>query len=86
LKSYTTALKHQPFKTAFIDAFAGSGYRQSARGDGDIASGHLFPDLAEQAPQALLDGSARLALQTDPRFDKYIFVERNAKRCTSSPW
>jgi hypothetical protein len=26
--------------------------------------------------QKLLDGSARLALQVEPRFDKYIFIER----------
>ena len=31
----------------------------------------LFPDLADREPQELLDGSARLALQTMPRFDKY---------------
>ena len=41
----------------------------------------LFPDLAEPAPQKLLDGSARLALQVEPRFDKYIFIERSPDRC-----
>ena len=40
-----------------------------------------FPDLAESAPQELLDGSARLALKTEPRFDRYIFIERSPKRC-----
>lgn len=29
----------------------------------------------------MLDGSARLALQTEPRFDKSIFIERNSERC-----
>lgn len=28
LSAYTTALKRQPFKTAYIDAFAGTGYRE----------------------------------------------------------
>jgi hypothetical protein len=41
----------------------------------------LFPDLAEAAPQKLLDGSAKLALQVEPRFDKYIFIERSPERC-----
>lgn len=41
----------------------------------------LFPDLAATAPQDLLDGSAHLALMTHPRFDRYIFIERNADRC-----
>ena len=41
----------------------------------------LFPDLSEAAPQKLLDGSAKLALQVEPRFDKYIFIERSPERC-----
>ncbi len=41
----------------------------------------LLPDLAEKEPQALLDGSARLALKTEPRFDRYVFIERSAERC-----
>ena len=88
LQSYTTALKdkpnvERPFRKAFIDAFAGTGYREVRRGDRtDEAQSLLFPDLAEQEPQSLLDGSARLALETEPRFDKYIFIEQSAKRCT----
>lgn len=87
LESYTTALKDKPtakdpFRKAFIDAFAGTGYREARReGKSDTAQSLLFPDLAEQEPQSLLDGSARLALRTKPRFDKYIFIERNAERC-----
>lgn len=50
--------------------------------EADVAPGHLlFPDLAEPAPQQLLDGSARLALRVQPRFDRYIFIERDAERC-----
>lgn len=41
-----------------------------------------FPDLAASDPQHLLDGSARLALKVEPHFDRYIFIERDAKRCT----
>lgn len=29
----------------------------------------------------MLDGSARIALKTDPRFDRYVFIERSAVRC-----
>jgi three-Cys-motif partner protein len=83
LRSYTTALKNAPFEKAFIDAFAGSGYRRARQGSesGESAQSLLFPDLAEPDPQALLDGSARIALQTIPRFDKYIFIEQQADRC-----
>lgn len=87
LTSYTTALKDKPhpdrpFRKAFIDAFAGTGYRDIRRDD-EKGPTHdlLFPDLADREPQSLLDGSARLALQTDPPFDKYIFIERSASRC-----
>ncbi len=88
LRSYTIALKDKPtaaspFRKAFIDAFAGSGYRDSNREAGRATSSQslLLPDLAEDEPQGLLDGSARLALQTDPPFDRYIFIERSAARC-----
>ena len=78
LGAYTTALKRSPFKTAYIDAFAGTGYRALKSDD----SGHiLFPDLAAIEPQELLDGSARVALKTEPPFHKYIFIERSAERC-----
>lgn len=81
LAAYTTALKDQPFRKAYIDAFAGTGYR-SRRGERTAARGLLFPDLAEPAPQALLDGSARMALQVVPRFDRYIFIDSDADRCS----
>ncbi len=89
LRSYTTALKDKPnpsdpFRKAFIDAFAGTGYRGVRRDDKAAADQSLllFPDLAEEEPQGLLDGSARLALKIEPRFDKYIFIERSAERCS----
>ncbi|MFZ0257332.1 MAG: three-Cys-motif partner protein TcmP [Gammaproteobacteria bacterium] len=88
LKAYTTALKNKPtaakpFRKAYIDAFAGTGYRDIQRGDDrlDSAQNLLFPDLAAEEPQKLLDGSAKLALQTKPHFDRYIFVERSLVRC-----
>jgi three-Cys-motif partner protein len=83
LSAYTTALKKTPFEKLYIDAFAGTGYRE-ARGDvSELATSgdQLFPDLAEPEPQRLLAGSARRALATTPAFDRYIFIERNAARC-----
>lgn len=87
LASYTTALKDKPskdhpFRKGYIDAFAGTGYRFAPHEDtsGDSRT-PLFPDLAEKEPQALLDGSARIALKTEPRFDRYVFIERSAERC-----
>lgn len=82
LQSYTTALKNTPFRKLYIDAFAGTGYRDARRGDEeDSPQSTLFPDMAEPEPQSFLDGSARLALQTEPHFDHYIFIERSPDRC-----
>jgi hypothetical protein len=87
LRSYTTALQRQPtarnpFRKAYIDAFAGTGYRAPRPDKNEQGEqGLLFPDLADDEPQRLLDGSPRIALQVDPPFDKYIFVERDAERC-----
>ena len=83
LTGYTTALKdkptrERPFRKAYIDAFAGTGYRTVETGG---QPGLLFPDLAATEPQSLLEGSATLALRTAPPFDKYIFIERKLKRC-----
>jgi three-Cys-motif partner protein len=87
LKSYTTALKDEPskdhpFRKAYIDAFAGTGYRDARREDAGEESSQtlLLPDLAAPEPQQLLDGSARLALKTEPRFDSYVFIERSTQR------
>lgn len=87
LATYTKALKDkptaaQPFRKAYIDAFAGTGSRAAReRGTSSSRGSLLFPDLNEPAPQKLLDGSAKIALQVEPRFDKYIFIERSPERC-----
>ena len=82
LQGYLTALQKQPFRKLYIDAFAGTGYRDR-RVDRDGASSPEFPELAEAAPQDLLDGSARRALKIDQAFDLYLFIERSAKRCAA---
>ncbi|WP_129781634.1 three-Cys-motif partner protein TcmP [Peristeroidobacter soli] len=87
LQSYTTALRYKPtpdrpFRKTFIDAFAGSGYRTPTQSSTEtVAQEELFPELAASGPQGLLEGSARLALDVDPPFEKYVFVEKNAGRC-----
>jgi three-Cys-motif partner protein len=79
LKAYSTALKKQDFKTAYIDAFAGTGYRTLR--PADTGDNLLLPDLAEEAPQKFLEGSARIALKVEPHFDTYIFIEKDPERC-----
>mgnify|MGYP000849092553 CR=1 FL=1 len=83
LQAYTTALKNFPFRKFYIDAFAGTGYRDVRREEQaeDSEQHLLFPDMVQPEPQAFLDGSARIALQVEPQFDRYVFIERNPERC-----
>ncbi len=83
LTSYTTALKKSPFHKLYVDAFAGTGDRASRREENEESSQNpLFPELAEPEQQSLLDGSARIALRTEPPFDGYVFIERSPNRCS----
>jgi three-Cys-motif partner protein len=76
LESYNTALKNQPFKRIYIDAFAGTGYRQKRSHPYDKYS--FFGDESEK----FLKGSAKLALEVNPSFHKYIFIETDGEKIT----
>ena len=74
LKHYTTALKNQPFKLAYIDAFAGAGIREVM----PPSPGELFDDLLAEDDANYRHGSPLIALGTEPSFDNFIFIERDA--------
>lgn len=76
LNAYTRALKNQPFQKIYIDAFAGTGYRYRKLKQHRKPSELMFPELAEEETQKFLQGSAQIALETEPRFDRFIFIER----------
>lgn len=78
LSAYTTALSKNSFRTAYIDAFAGTGYRQLKQTESP--STLRFPEFMEEDAQRFLQGSAQIALQTRPRFNRYIFIERDEGR------
>jgi len=78
LAAYATALKKQSFERLYIDAFAGTGYREAA--PAALASGFFAPELAEDEPQEFFDGSARIAVQVKPPFHRYVFIEQSANR------
>lgn len=79
LTAYTNALKNTPFTLIYIDAFAGTGYR-NIKSDGK-KEGFWFSDLIDEDAEALHDGSARIALETSPRFAEYYFIEQDAAKC-----
>lgn len=79
LVEYAKIMRKRRYRFAYIDAFAGTGYRTTEETDPEAAL--LFPELFEPEPREFLDGSARIALQSEPRFDEYIFIERRRSRC-----
>jgi len=97
LTAYTTALSKAKFKKGYIDAFAGTGQRESSASAKLKKSKSLqqekgsrqveLPDIinsaevADEPAQRFLDGSARVALQCIPAFDRYVFIEKNSVRC-----
>jgi three-Cys-motif partner protein len=78
LESYNTALKKQPFKRIYIDAFAGTGYRRQQSSKYDNFA--LFDELKKDESEKFLKGSAKLALEINPSFDKYIFIETDEEK------
>ena len=80
LKSYMLVMKNQPFKTAYIDAFAGTGYTRLKERE-ELTGDLLFQgDMGEPEANQFRNGSARFALEVEPNFDSYIYVEKDVKR------
>ena len=78
LRAYTTIMSKQPFRFAYIDAFAGTGYREMESDEG--IDELMFPDLVSAEVMSFHDGSARNALEVEPLFMKYVFIEKDANR------
>ncbi len=76
LKCYTKALKRVGFDLWYIDAFAGTGARDSER-----VVGGLFEGIPIQTVKEKLAGSARRAVAVRPQFDHFVFIEMDATRC-----
>lgn len=79
LPAYMKVLSDKGFKTGYIDAFAGTGYRTSRPICQDDPG--LFEEIEASDAQSYSDGSARIALQVNPPFDSYIFIERDTEKC-----
>src|SRR5437016_13859631 len=71
-------MRNQNFRFAYIDAFAGTGYNVPKAKKKTVAP--LFPELVDNEAAGFLDGSARIALKVEPRFTKYIFIEKDPDR------
>ena len=78
LVAYVKIMSNHPFKFAYIDAFAGTGYRELQIGSPQ--NGNLYKDFIDDDFENYADGSARIALRIEPSFNKYIFIEKTKKR------
>jgi three-Cys-motif partner protein len=77
-RKYNVALKNQPFRREYIDAFAGTGYREIKDDVDDIEL--MFPNLVEPEVQKFLDGSVIKALNVEPGFQQFTFIEKDPNK------
>jgi len=82
LAAYMTIFTKNPkaahFTTVYVDAFAGTGHRvdSTKRNVSDLA----FGVVEDQEAESFKKGSARIALEVEPTFRRFIFIERDATR------
>ena len=83
LEFYTKVLKNQPWRTLYLDAYAGGGRAVVRTGERPPPRG---ADLFSDAPpidtevRELIDGSPRIALGLADPFDRYILVDSDPER------
>jgi three-Cys-motif partner protein len=79
LYAYTTIFAKNPkaqyYTTIYVDAFAGTGYLHPESRDANLDLN--FAELSESDNQNFLKGSARTALEVEPSFDQYLFIEQD---------
>lgn len=78
LHAYTKIFKKNPravfFQTTYVDAFAGTGTLPALG-----LPGQMFPELSEGV-EDYQKGSVRRALEVEPQFDHYVFIEKDKNR------
>jgi three-Cys-motif partner protein len=81
LEAYTKIFaknsRAQFYSTSYVDAFAGTG---SLRRPEPTGFAELLPRIEENESE-FRKGSVRRALEVTPPFDKYVFIEKGAKKC-----
>ena len=75
---FTRNPKAQYFTTNYVDAFAGTGYRVVSAKRGGKAP--AFSEAADPDAESFKKGSACIALEVEPSFDRFIFIERDVDR------
>ena len=76
LTQYSRIMNNR-FKYAYIDAFAGTGYRNLSEEDSTLT----LPGFEKEDSKESLEGSVKIALNISPHFHKYIFIENDKEKC-----
>jgi three-Cys-motif partner protein len=89
LAAYAAILSKQVAKGRFkgfyfVDAFAGPG-KHAIRGDAQNSLQQVFGEFVEtvardKGQQRFIAGSPRIALETNPPFSRYVFIEKSVAR------
>nr|WP_200997096.1 three-Cys-motif partner protein TcmP [Rhizobium rhizogenes]QCL10292.1 hypothetical protein pC6.5b_398 [Rhizobium rhizogenes] len=84
LDFYTKVLKNQPWRTIYVDAFAGGGSAKVRTKAGPESTLDLLEptNLQDNEQEEFLDGSPRVALGIANPFSRYVFFEPAAKRAS----
>ncbi len=81
LEAYLKIFHRNPYarryRTMYIDAFAGTGYRSPRPASSSGQALPLPPFLDDEETAQYFQGSAAIALSLDPGFYRYIFIEQN---------
>jgi three-Cys-motif partner protein len=73
---FTANPKARYFRTWYVDAFAGTGSRLI-----DVSPSSRERSQDDTETNRYFDGSAKIALNLDSPFDRYLFVEKSRTRC-----
>lgn len=76
LAAYVTVMKKQNFRLSYVDGFAGSGASE-AKSDASGDDPTLFP------VSQVVEGSPLRALEVEPHFDRYLFIEKKSRNVQS---
>ncbi len=81
LIAYTTIFERNErasyLRTTFVDAFAGTGAYTMTRDANNVAATQIT-DVYDEEAQLFQKGSAQIAIEVEPAFDHYLFVEKKA--------
>ncbi|MFZ5726591.1 MAG: three-Cys-motif partner protein TcmP [Pseudomonadota bacterium] len=79
LQAYVTVMQKQRFKLSYVDGFAGSGASQavSAEEEAQLLEANLYDS------GAIVEGSPIRALNIDPPFDRYLFIDADPENVAS---